>query len=96
MGGAVPDLPGQHSDRKVTGAPGALARGDAAVNLRFPHAGYREKIWDHAAGALIVTEAGAAISDAAGALPCSLRLRHGSAQSSALCQRMQDHRECMQ
>ena len=38
------------------------------MNLRFPHAGYREKIWDHAAGALIVTEAGAVISDAAGAL----------------------------
>ena len=52
------------------------------MNLRFPHAGYREKIWDHAAGALIVTEAGAAISDAAGALPRSLPLRHGSAQGS--------------
>lgn len=50
------------------------------MNLRFPHAGYREKIWDHAAGSLIVTEAGAAISDATGALPRSLRLRHGSAQ----------------
>lgn len=45
---------------------GVLARGDAAINLRFPHAGYREKIWDHAAGALIVHEAGARISDASG------------------------------
>jgi 3'-phosphoadenosine 5'-phosphosulfate (PAPS) 3'-phosphatase len=44
-----------------------LARGDAAINLRFPHKGYREKIWDHAAGALIVQEAGAVISDASGA-----------------------------
>ena len=43
-----------------------LARGDAAINLRFPHKGYREKIWDHAAGALIVQEAGAVISDASG------------------------------
>ena len=43
-----------------------LARGDAAINLRFPHKGYREKIWDHAAGALIVQEAGARISDASG------------------------------
>ena len=42
-------------------------RGDAAINMRFPHKGYREKIWDHAAGALIVQEAGAAISDASGA-----------------------------
>ena len=65
------------------GAPGALARGDAAVNLRFPHAGYREKIWDHAAGALIVAEAGAAITDAAGALPRSVVwLRCGVAQCS--------------
>lgn len=45
---------------------GALARGDAAINLRFPRRGYREKIWDHAAGALIVQEAGGKISDASG------------------------------
>ena len=43
-----------------------LARGDAAINMRFPHRSYREKIWDHAAGALIVEEAGARISDASG------------------------------
>lgn len=49
--------------------PGVLARGDAAINMRFPKPGYREKIWDHAAGALIVQEAGAVISDASGALP---------------------------
>eukprot|EP00884_Botryococcus_braunii_P005140 jgi/Botrbrau1/14627/Bobra.0364s0011.1 len=45
---------------------GVLARGDADIIMRFPHKGYREKIWDHAAGALIVTEAGARISDAGG------------------------------
>lgn len=45
---------------------GALARGDALINLRFPHAGYREKIWDHVAGVVIVTEAGATVSDASG------------------------------
>ena len=45
---------------------GAVARGDAAINLRFPRKGYREKIWDHAAGSLIVTQAGATISDASG------------------------------
>lgn len=45
---------------------GALARGDAAILLRFPHKGYREKIWDHAAGAIIVQEAGAVITDASG------------------------------
>ncbi|CAL8471122.1 g10664 [Coccomyxa elongata] len=46
---------------------GVLARADAAINMRFPKPGYREKIWDHAAGALIVQEAGAVISDASGA-----------------------------
>ncbi|OVA00028.1 Inositol monophosphatase [Macleaya cordata] len=45
---------------------GALARGDGAIYLRFPHKGYREKIWDHAAGCIVVTEAGALVTDAAG------------------------------
>ncbi|CAL9079550.1 unnamed protein product [Musa textilis] len=45
---------------------GALARGDGAIYLRFPHKGYREKIWDHAAGSIVVTEAGGIASDAAG------------------------------
>lgn len=34
---------------------GALSRGDGAIYLRFPHEGYREKIWDHAAGCIVVT-----------------------------------------
>ncbi|KAK9096249.1 hypothetical protein Sjap_021746 [Stephania japonica] len=45
---------------------GALARGDGAIYLRFPRKGYREKIWDHAAGCLVVTEAGGVATDAAG------------------------------
>ncbi|KAK1371488.1 3'(2'),5'-bisphosphate nucleotidase [Heracleum sosnowskyi] len=45
---------------------GALSRGDGAIYLRFPHKGYREKIWDHAAGYSVVTEAGGVVSDAAG------------------------------
>uniref|UniRef100_A0A1D1XHQ0 3'(2'),5'-bisphosphate nucleotidase n=1 Tax=Anthurium amnicola TaxID=1678845 RepID=A0A1D1XHQ0_9ARAE len=45
---------------------GALARGDGAIYLRFPHHGYREKIWDHAAGSIVVTEAGGVVTDAAG------------------------------
>jgi len=45
---------------------GALARGDAGIYMRFPPVGYREKIWDHAAGALIVTEAGGKVTDAIG------------------------------
>lgn len=45
---------------------GAIARGDAALYLRLPSPkspGYREKIWDHAAGCIIVTEAGGRVSD---------------------------------
>ncbi|BFI43315.1 hypothetical protein AXG93_4697s1090 [Marchantia polymorpha subsp. ruderalis] len=45
---------------------GAMARGDAVIYLRFPHAGYREKIWDHAAGLIVITEAGGEVFDAAG------------------------------
>ncbi|CAI9758336.1 unnamed protein product [Fraxinus pennsylvanica] len=45
---------------------GALSRGDGAIYLRFPHKGYREKIWDHAAGYIVVAEAGGVATDAAG------------------------------
>ena len=45
----------------------AVARGEAEVYLRLPtSAEYREKIWDHAAGALIVEEAGGQVSDIEG------------------------------
>src|SRR5262249_35821084 len=41
-----------------------VARGEADVYLRLPtRADYREKIWDHAGGVLIVTEAGGAVTD---------------------------------
>jgi 3'(2'), 5'-bisphosphate nucleotidase len=45
---------------------GAVARGDAALYLRLPsdrYPNYREKIWDHAAGVLIVEEAGGRVTD---------------------------------
>ncbi|PKI32850.1 hypothetical protein CRG98_046759 [Punica granatum] len=45
---------------------GALSRGDGAIYMRFPHKGYREKIWDHAAGCIVVTEAGGVVTDASG------------------------------
>jgi 3'(2'), 5'-bisphosphate nucleotidase len=45
-----------------------VARGQADVYLRMPtKKGYIEKIWDHAAGALIAVEAGAVVTDIAGA-----------------------------
>lgn len=43
---------------------GVVARGDAALYLRLPaSASYVEKIWDHAAGSLIVEEAGGRVTD---------------------------------
>lgn len=45
----------------------AVARGDADIYLRLPtRPGYVERIWDHAAGVLVVTEAGGSVSDIAG------------------------------
>ncbi|KAH6833722.1 SAL1 phosphatase-like protein [Perilla frutescens var. hirtella] len=45
---------------------GALSRGDGAIYLRFPRRGYIEKIWDHAAGYIVVAEAGGVVTDAGG------------------------------
>ncbi|MFC1821362.1 3'(2'),5'-bisphosphate nucleotidase [Thermodesulfobacteriota bacterium] len=48
---------------------GVVARGEAVLYLRLPSpesADYREKIWDHAAGSLIVEEAGGRVTDTAG------------------------------
>jgi 3'(2'), 5'-bisphosphate nucleotidase len=45
---------------------GALAAGEAALYLRLPspkYPNYREKIWDHAAGAIVVEEAGGRVTD---------------------------------
>jgi len=45
---------------------GIVASGQADIYLRIPHPAspeYREKIWDHAAGSLIVEEAGGMVSD---------------------------------
>jgi 3'(2'), 5'-bisphosphate nucleotidase len=43
-----------------------VARGDASIYLRVPRGDYRENVWDHAAGYLIVTEAGGRVSDVDG------------------------------
>lgn len=46
---------------------GVVARGDAQIYLRLPtRADYREKIWDHAAGSLVVAEAGGTVTDVDG------------------------------
>ncbi|PQO25221.1 3'(2'),5'-bisphosphate nucleotidase [Blastopirellula marina] len=41
-----------------------VARGEAEIYLRLPtQAGYVEKIWDHAAGSLVIEEAGGTVTD---------------------------------
>ncbi|KAM1033305.1 hypothetical protein TB2_036305 [Malus domestica] len=44
----------------------AIARGDAEIFMKFSRAGYKEKIWDHAAGVVIIQEAGGVVTDAGG------------------------------
>ena len=44
-----------------------IARGDASIYLRLPtRKDYQEKIWDHAAGSIIVEEAGGKVTDTLG------------------------------
>jgi 3'(2'), 5'-bisphosphate nucleotidase len=44
-----------------------VARGEAEAYLRLPRDGeYKEKIWDHAGGVLVVTEAGGCVTDIQG------------------------------
>ena len=48
---------------------GVVARGEASLYLRLPnptYPDYRECIWDHAAGMIVVAEAGGKVSDANG------------------------------
>jgi 3'(2'), 5'-bisphosphate nucleotidase len=53
----------------------AVARNDASIYLRLPtRPGYQEKIWDHAAGSLVVESAGGTVTDADGK---RLDFRHG-------------------
>lgn len=54
---------------------GTLARGDAEIYLRLPtRADYVERIWDHAAGALVLQSAGGRVTDISGN---ELDFRHG-------------------
>jgi len=45
---------------------GLVARGDADLVVRMPRGGTAECVWDHAAGALLVTESGGMASDVLG------------------------------
>ena len=51
------------------GKYGVLARGEASVYIRLPNPAtpdYREYIWDHAAGMIVVEEAGGVVTDVDG------------------------------
>jgi 3'(2'), 5'-bisphosphate nucleotidase len=71
LGLAVTHLP---VDSQCKYALLAAGRGDAFLRLP-PRPDYVERIWDHAAGAVLATEAGAVVSDARGA---RLDFRHGT------------------
>jgi 3'(2'), 5'-bisphosphate nucleotidase len=59
----------------------AVASGDADIYLRFPTSDtYREKIWDHAAGFVVATEAGAKVTDI-----------HGNALDFSLGQKLESN-----
>ncbi len=61
------DQPALRLDSQVKYA--AVADGRAGLYLRLPNPrtpDYREKIWDHAAGAIVVREAGGCVTDIAG------------------------------
>lgn len=45
---------------------GCMARGDFSIFMRFPRGGYVENIWDHAAGSIIIEEAGGRVTDGRG------------------------------
>jgi len=63
-----------------------VARGQADAYLRIPTGkGYVEKIWDHAAGAIIAVEAGAGVSDIAGAPLDFTRGRRLEANRGIVC-----------
>jgi 3'(2'), 5'-bisphosphate nucleotidase len=74
--------PGLRMDSQAKYA--GLARGDASIYLRLPtRKDYQEKIWDHAAGLIVVEEAGGRVTDVRGA---PLDFSHGKtlAQNSGV------------
>lgn len=70
-----------------------VARGDAdAYVRRSPSAGYREWIWDHAAGALVAAESGCTVTDTLGTPLDFSRGRRLEASTGILCAPPRLHR----
>ena len=62
----------------------AVARGDASIYLRLPtRKDYVERIWDHAAGWAVITEAGGRVSDVRGE-PLDFSLGRGLANNKGV------------
>ena len=62
---------------------GALSRGDAGIFMRFPDLVYREKIWDHAAGVIILQVGRPSATGSADVSPGSPRQAGGQAGRQA-------------
>ena len=75
----------------------AVARGDADIYLRLPtRPGYQEKIWDHAGGVIIVTEAGGTVTDIHGAAPDFTRGRTLAGNTGMVVTNGQFHQQVLQ
>ncbi len=75
---------------------GIVARGEATLYLRVPSSsepGYKEKIWDHAAGSIIAEEAGGRVTDVLGRtldFSCGIKMErnHGILVSNGILHEM--------
>lgn len=70
------------------GKYGLVARGCGSLYLRFPPPSYKECVWDHAPGSLILQEAGGAVTDMHGkaldfSLGAKLTANHGVVGTSS-------------
>ena len=69
---------------------GIVARGEATIYIRVPSKdGYKEKIWDHAAGSIIAEEAGGKVTDILGnpldfSIGIELKKNHGILVSNGI------------
>eukprot|EP01095_Lingulamoeba_sp_RSL-Kostka_P014984 TRINITY_DN673_c0_g1_i1.p1 TRINITY_DN673_c0_g1~~TRINITY_DN673_c0_g1_i1.p1 ORF type:complete len:347 (+),score=133.89 TRINITY_DN673_c0_g1_i1:42-1082(+) len=61
-----------------------IARGDVSLYLRLSSLSYQEKIWDHGAGVIIVTEAGGCVSDYSGN-PLDFSAGHKLINNTGIC-----------
>lgn len=76
-----------------------VAMGEAALYLRLPrsnHRPYEEKIWDHAAGSLLLEETGGCVTDALGAKLVLSAARTMPANCGVVASRGLDHAAVLQ